>query len=188
MQAGRLLDIKPCGMKAVPLVLGHSQRAAYHVMRSSKLNFAHLSVLCAHWRLSEGSAPHRGVCCARGRASPRRSRASGDRQRAARDDRDGRPAVRLSVEHERGVAAARPVADLERSCRAGPKTQEPDREHPGAHVGRTRLVGVALRRRSERRRQQPRAYVAAVARHAGAGRIKSSHRRCGHRRSRAQTA
>jgi hypothetical protein len=47
MQAGRLIDIKPCSMKAVPLVLGHqnAQPTMFYVhLRSTVLDHARITL------------------------------------------------------------------------------------------------------------------------------------------------
>jgi hypothetical protein len=47
MQAGRLVDITPCGMKAVPLVLGHqnAQPTMFYVhLRSTMLKYQCLAL------------------------------------------------------------------------------------------------------------------------------------------------
>ena len=111
---------------------------------------------------SKRSEPHpTGICCGRDRATGARGDASVRRSAADRPARSRRPASRKSVEHERGVAAARPMEDLQRSGGTGPENpQEPDREHLGAGiVGRARLVDVALHRRSERRRERRREHT-----------------------------
>ena len=78
MQAGRLLDIKPFGMNAVPLVLGHhnAQPTMFYVhLRSTALN--HLCIaLSGDSRRSE---PHLGSAALMCRAT----RARGDRERQA---------------------------------------------------------------------------------------------------------
>jgi hypothetical protein len=47
MQAGRLVDITPCGMKAVPLVLGHQNAQPTMLcahLRSTMLNYLYIAL------------------------------------------------------------------------------------------------------------------------------------------------
>ena len=93
MQAGRLLDIKACGMSGVTLVLG--QTHAQPSMIYAHLHLSSLNCLCralsGDSKRAAGFTPQRGSAALRAERLEPAGVASGDRQEATRHDRTACP-------------------------------------------------------------------------------------------------
>jgi hypothetical protein len=164
MQAGRLLDIKALRHERGPSRTGH--RDAQPTIIFAQLCSTMLDR--PYFGLSgdlNGSEPHPGSAALRARASGAR----GDRERQATGSGppgtiDGLPAVRLSVEYERGVSR--------RAASSGPRAQRWRRSGEPAGAG-SRAPGRALSRPCTTRGRRAPSPIGASAR-ADA----STHRHC----------